>query len=468
MHLNDDQIQSRIEAFSYGILAPWYLRHSQFDLYELLLREKFPFIQCPRRYGKTTVILNFVYEKLARNPGWVARWCFPFKNQARDVLIAEMAKIQTHCPSHMKFVYHTVDSVFIHPNGSKLYIRGVNEDRGESARGSAANIIIADEYGFWNEPKYIIQSVLFPQLEKQEGRWLIKASTPPPDLGHPYYAEREIAKRQNRFITKTIFDNDALSQEELQEIIDESGGLESIAFRRERLCEDVGDPEMLVIPEFTDANVVDDDYPRPDWPLFYVGGDSGADDNTALLFAWYDFRKNEIVVEDEFVQNGKTTKQIIDIAKAKEKELWDDKTPQRRVYDADKQLLYDIWVDHEYQMYAPRKEDKIAAVHELRTEVQSLRFKVKRKCKHLIQQLKVGMWKDSRHSDFQRTEGLGHLDAIAGAIYLQRSIDRTFNPVPHNHGLSKFTHHINNSAAPLGKSEQSIKQIFGGKSRRFS
>lgn len=447
-----------------GYVASWYLRRSQLDLYDLILRERFPFIQAARRFGKTTSILAFCFEQLRLHPGWIARWCFPFKNQAREVLLAESSKMQQDCPDNLKFTYQVVDSVFSHHNGSKLYIRGVNEDRGESARGAAANIIIADEYGFWNEPKYIIQSVLFPQLENQEGRWLIKASTPPPNLGHLYYAEREVAKRKERFISKTIYDNEALSAEELQEIIDECGGIDSVAFKRERLCLDVGDPDLLVVPEFSDENVVDDDYPRPDYPTFYVGGDSGADDNTAVLFGWYDFRKNEVVIDQELVVNGKTTKEVVDLSKAIESQLWGEAKPKKRVYDAQKQLIYDIFVDHKWAVMMPQKDDKTAAIHDLRVEIGDRRIKIKRRCTNLINQLRVGLWKDEKKLDFERTEGLGHLDAVAALVYLNRSIDRNFNPIPPNLGLRKETHFITQARADQGSTtDKALANLFGSK-----
>ena len=183
--------EARSEAWIRGLVSPWYLRDSQLDIYYLLSRERRPFIEAARRFGKTTSILAFVIEKLRQNPGWICRWCFPFKTQAREVLLAEMIKLQRDCPDEYRFNYHTVDSVFVGPGDSRIYIRGVNEDRGESARGAAANIIVADEFGFWVEPSYIIKEVLFPQLQNQEGQWLIKASTPPRDLGHLYYQERE-------------------------------------------------------------------------------------------------------------------------------------------------------------------------------------------------------------------------------------------------------------------------------------
>lgn len=457
--LDFTQDEAQAAMWTAGVIAPWYLRESQLDVYELLLAQKFPFIEAARRFGKTNSILAFVLEKLRQNAGWVCRWCFPNKNQAREVLSAEIVKMQKHCPEHLRFKYQTTDSVYIGPRGSKLYLRGVNEDRGDSARGPASNIIVADEYGFWNEPDYIIREALFPQLENQPGQWLIKASTPPRNLGHRYYAEKEEAIRKGRFIQKIIYDNEALSKEELAIIIEESGGVDSPAFRRERLCEPVSDPELLIIPEWSDAeNTVPDNYPRPDFYTPYVGGDSGADDNTAVLFGYYDFLKNEIVVEEEHVINGRTTTEIVNASKQIEIDTWGELKPKKRVYDAPKQLIYDIFIDHKWPVQMPQKDDKIAAIHDLRVEVGARRFKVKEKCKHLRRQLKVGMWKDERHTDFERTEGLGHLDAVAAAIYLNRCIDRKLNPIPPNLGLSHFTHHIPNT--PQKTEDDAIRSAF--------
>lgn len=469
--LTDEQRENRALCWRMGIVAPWYLRPSQLEVYDLLLNEKNPFIEAARRFGKTSSILAWIEEKLRQNDRWIARWCFPFKNQAREVLSAEVAKLEEDCPDELKAQYQVTDSVFIFPNESKLYIRGVNEDRGESARGSAANIIVADEFGFWNDPKYIIQSVLFPQLENQAGGWLVKTSTPPPNLGHLYYHDREVARRKSRYIKKTIFDNEFLSKEQIDEIIEESGGVDSIAFRRERLCEDVGDPEMLVVPEFVDdysGNVVPDDYERPEFFTPYVGGDSGADDFTFLVFGYYHFKKNEVVIEDELVLNGKTTAYIVEAAKKIEQELWTVDgnfiKPRARVYDASKQLIYDIYGDHKWPVQMPNKEDKLAAIHDLRDEIGARRFKIKEKCVNLRRQLKVGMWKDEKHLDFERTEGLGHLDGIAAAVYLNRHIERNFNPVPHNYGLNRETHFFNSdNTTPQSPTEQKLTRLFGNK-----
>lgn len=460
--------QSAKEALSgLGVFAPWYLRKSQLDIYEIIHAHKDPFIEASRRFGKTTSIAVFVHEMLKNNPGWVCRWCAPDQKQARTIVKPIISQIQKFTPEKDRAYWRTMDSHYSYPNGSILYLVGVNQDKGESARGPAANIIVLDEYGFWVEAEYIAKSILYPQLQNQEGQWFIKASTPPPSLDHVYYREKQIALRKGRFIQKLIWDNEALGEAELQKIIDETGGADSIAFRREYLCEEISDPKKVIIPEWTDDNVVPNDYPYPQHFDAYVAIDSGADDNTAGLFAWYDFHKNEIVVDDEYFNNGVTTKAIIESCKAKEVQLWGEKKPHYRTYDGDKQLIFDVCGDHNYPVSLPRKEDKIASIHSLRTEVQGLRFKVKERCKNLIYQMKVGMWANERRLDFERSDTLGHLDGVAAAMYLQRSIDRSHNPYPQNYGTSRETHFITSTASPLGNSAQALKDAFSAKSRRF-
>lgn len=452
-----------VHSWLEGDIASWFLRPSQLDIYDLLLKEKWPFIEASRRFGKTTSIICFVFEQLIQNPGWICRWCEPQKDQARKIVMPIIDMLQSNVPPELHARYLTTDSVYLFPNGSKLYLLGVNEDKGKSARGPASNIVVLDEYGFWSEAKYVSRSILFPQLQNQEGQWFIKASTPPPDIGHPYYHEKEESIRKGRFIQKLITDNEALSEEEMEKIIEEAGGIDSVTYRREYMCERIGNANLLVIPEWhITENVVPDNYPRPEFFSAYVGGDSGVDDNTAILFGYYDFVKNERVIEAELVLAGKTTKQIIAEAKVIEKRLWGDIEPKRRVYDAPKQLIYDIFKDHNWQVEMPPKDDRTAAIHTLRVEVGLRRFKVKESCVHLRRQMEVGMWSDEKHTDFARPEdkSLGHLDAIAAAIYFNRVIDAKLNPIPQNFGLSRETHFISPHVISRGSPEEQLVALL--------
>jgi hypothetical protein len=83
---------------------------------------------------------------------------------------------------------------------------------------------------------------------------------------------------------------------------------------------------------------------------------------------------------------------------------------------------------------------------------------------NLRRQMKVGMWRDEKKTDFERTEGLGHLDAIAASIYFNRTIDRRFNPIPQNLGLHRETHFIP-ATHQSGSTEEQIANLFSAKGR---
>lgn len=464
------QKEAREYLWSIGMIGPWYLKDYQMAGYELMIRERFPFLEFSRRIGKTTTGLVRAQEKCRQKEGTIWRWCEPWKYQAREIVMPEMDRMQDSCPTKYKFKYYKTDSFYELPsNGSRMYLRGLNEDRGESARGSFADGITIDEKGSIKDLHYVQNEVLYPQLLSTNGQ-LVSLSTPPRDLGHLYYDEKARAMRENRFIQLPIWASlDQLySKKQIEDMCAAVGGETTPGWRREFLCEPVSDPDALVIPEWSDEeNILDDDHPRPDWFTPYVAGDSGIDDNTAILFGYYDFAKNEVVIEEELVINGRTTTEIVARAKEIEKALWKSE-PHKRTYDADKQLVFDIFVDLKWRVQMPQKQDKTAAIHELRVEVGARRFKVKRRCTQTCRQMKVGMWKDEKHLDFQRSEGLGHLDAVAAAIYFNRSIDRKLNPMPQNYGYNRDTQILNPSRAVRpDKTEEALNAILGGRRRGF-
>lgn len=450
------------------MIAPWYLRRDQLPIYEALLKTKRPFVECARRYGKTTSILCFVIERLLQNPGWVCMWCEPDKNQAREIVQPEIDLIFRTAPEHLRPVWNTTDSYYWFPStgkkgrASKLKLRGVNHDRGDSARGPFANIIVADEYGTWTDPDYTIREALSPQLLTTRGP-LIKASTPPEDLGHRYYDEKKDAMRADRFVQRIVYDNKSLTQEQLDQIVEDCGGIHTPAFRREYLCEPVADPGKKVIPEFSeDLHVIGDDSPRPECFDPYIGMDLGLNDHTATIFGYVDFRTRTLVIEDEDVAPGRNTAQIVGSCRSKEKDLWGTLEcscelyvqefgmkrcqihgiqPYMRWGDNELQQLYDMATLHGYTVSPTRKDEKLSAINELRLLFTQGRIKIKKRCENLRYQLKVGLWND-RKTDFKRGEKTGHLDAIDALIYLSRNINWTRNPYPRYAGHVNHTTHF--------------------------
>ena len=462
---------ARSTLWGLGLVAPWYLRPSQFEVYELLMRERYPFVQAGRRWGKTTTILSFVLEQLRANPGWICRWVFPEKKTARTVIAEEMEKIQADCPDELKFRWQSTDSVYIGPRirgrRSKIFLYGVDKDKGKSLRGEASHIVVADEYGFWSDPS-VIRRVLRPTTLTTRGK-IIFASTPSEDLDHPYYQEREKAQRKGRFIQKTIHDNESLSLEDIQNEMEEAGGEQSETWRREYLCGDVANPTLLVCPEWSDSlNVVPDDYPRPEFFDAYIGGDHGVDDNTAGLVGYYDCLKDEIVIEAEHVASGKTTRDHCDAMKVLELQTWGvGVKPFMRVWDAPEQVLVDMNALYGYWAHRPEKDQKHASIHFFRQQVRLGKFKVKARCQHTIRNIKYGRWKDEKRMDFQRTEQLGHLDAFAAAVYFNRSVDRSHSPWPaYPAHVSPATHFIPRTSSEGSPQERSLASAFVGPSLR--
>lgn len=425
--MTSKQREARQKCFSHGVIAPWYLRPDQQPVYSFFHQHRFPVFEASRRYGKTTIELNYVLEVLKKNPGFIWRWCEPNKNQAREIIMPEIEKIQSYAKAQDRFKFHKTDSYYEHSNGSKLYLRGVNEDA-DSARGTYSNGITADEAGTWRDPEYVIKEVLLPQLLTTGGP-LHLLSTPPEDLGHAWYRYKAEAIREERFIQRLITDNASLSEKDRMEMCEAVGGPQSPSWLREFLCQPVSDPERLVIPEYKEDIHVYDSHTRPASFDPYVGADLGFNDCSALLFGYHDFVNDILDIEDEVVVSGKNSREITDEAKIKETQLWGNQPPYLRVCDNELQQLHDMATLCGYQMVPTRKDDKPAAINALRLRFSQRKIRIHRRCKNLLFQLKVGLWNTQR-TGFLRGENTGHLDAIDALIYLNRNVNSTHNPFP--------------------------------------
>jgi len=340
----------------------------------------------------------------------------------------EIEKIQSE--SFVRhFTFNKTDSFYLNKRtNSRLYLRGVNEDRGDSARGSFAHGITADELGTWRDPDYILKEVLMPQLLTTGGP-LHKLSTPPEDLGHPWYRYKAEAMRDGRFIQKTIFDNKSLSEKDIEEMCNAVGGPNSPAWRREFLCEPVANPERLIVPEYDEARH-DYDYDfRPAYYDAYVGADLGFHDHTGMVFGYHDFERRTLMIENELWLHGKNSREITWEAKQIEQALWKHVKPYKRVSDNEIQQLHDMATMFDYQMHPTAKDDKHAAINALRLRFTQGRIRIHKRCKQLRYQLKVGLWNEQK-SSFLRGETTGHLDLIDALIYLNRNIAENHNPFP--------------------------------------
>lgn len=448
---------------------------------EFVRNSRDPFVDCSRRFGKTTSVLVYDIEESIKNT-IVSRWCEPWKNQCREIVMTEMDKIQNDIPWRYRFQWHQTDSYYeCRWNGSRIYLRGLNEDRGESARGAASHIIVMDEFGTVREPDYITNHVLRPQLLTTRGK-LIRTGTPPRNLVHPYYELRDRAKIQGRYLLRTVYDQELVAWSQVEELVAEMGGWESPAVRREFLCEKIIDTNFAIIPEWKDQYI--EEIPRDELYPFWIKYDAldiGVRDHTVCLLAYYDFRRARLVVLDEIVLTGgkMTTEVLAEAIRAKEsfyhgvkwesqqergRLRWRAVNPKyfrmRRVSDIDLLLVNDMSLIEGLYFEPTDKGYLEEMVNEVRIWVNAGRIAFHPRCRELIDCMRYGVW-DEQRKQWERSETLGHFDALAALMYLVRNVDSRTNPVPLDYGKPAEEWWFNED--PKKKHRDKIKKLFNVK-----
>jgi hypothetical protein len=383
-------------------------------------------------------------EQCLLYPNSVVKYITPKQNQGKKIIRPLIREIIEDCPKSIRPTFKTQENIWRFPNGSEIQIAGTDNGSAENIRGGKSHLCIVDEAGFCQDLQYVIRSILLPTTITTNGR-LVIATTPPKELDHEFNEFWEEAELKNALKLKTIFDAARLTIDEIHKIIEENGGITSQFVRREYLCEKIMDEERAIIPEFTadvHVNIVKD-WKRPPHYDTYVSGDIGFKDLTAILFAYFDFRENKIVVEDELIMNGPsmTTDILAKEIRDKETSLWGDvytqehKEPYMRICDNNLIVINDLYKLHNILFLPAQKDNAEAAINDVRIMIGGKRIIISPKCKTLIHHLKNGRWNKQRTS-FARSPDAGHYDAIDALKYLVRHIDLRKNPYPRDFGIT--------------------------------
>jgi hypothetical protein len=286
-------------------------------------------------------------------------------------------------------------------------------------------------------------------------------STPPRTPAHPFTARFcPEADAEGSLFVRTIRDNTHLKPHEVDRYVKALGGWESLAARRELLCEDVIDTERAVLPEFSEAEAEIVREPPPcDWYFPLVALDVGFEDLTASLFGYWDFGRALLVIVDEMYLKHARTDQIAEGIKAKERVLWpwaareqerdeyggwvvDPWRPQRRhvrrTSDIDLRLVADLGALHKLGFALTDKSDtKEARINALRIRLRERSIVIHPRCKQTIRHLRNAVWHVTRQglrTTFEHTPDEGHFDGVDAAVYLNRMAAIRENPTPPRYG----------------------------------
>lgn len=461
-----------------GILAPWKLDRAQCDVYRSIFHSQASrfVLEIARRWGKTFLLVTIAIETCLRTPKVRVVYGAPTLKHLAEFVLPAFEAIIADAPPDCRPVWNSARGHWTFPNGSYVHLFGADDKRkADRGRGPASVLAIFDEAGFTPVLRYVIRSVFRPQLLSTGGRMLL-ASTPAEDPDHDFTAVAEIAERNGTYARLTIHDSPRYTKEQIEKFIaddarDEGMSVEAYVtsddFRREYLAERVINKLLVVVPEWeavaAECTLA---VKRPDHFDAWTVLDPGGADPHAVTFGYWDFARSVLVVEDELLQtNGENTAELAAAVKAKEDALWGAKRyegtvraltgdPDPRLLEALPQWLlpavgaknvpeqpYMRWSDNNLitvrdlyalhgLLFAPTaKDDKNAAVNNLRVLVGAKKVLVNPRCVHTLRHLRTTTWKNHKRREYARRAG-EHGDCLDTLVYAARNVDQHRNPAP--------------------------------------
>lgn len=430
-------------------------------------------LEIARRWGKTFLLIVLALEVCLRKSRARVVYGAPTLKHLAEFILPTLEKVTALAPENLRGKYNAQNGHWELPNGSYIHLFGADDKRkANRGRGPEADLAIFDEAGFTPILRYVLRSVLRPQLLHTGGRILL-GSTPAEEPDHDFTELAEKAEATGNYMRRTVWDNPLLTRETIERFIAEDARDEGLTpeeyqasdeFRREYLAQRVVDKLLMVVPEWEAAReklLVSVERPELYDALTWL--DFGGADPHAALFAYWHFDIAKLVIEDELLlKKGENTAQLADAIKAKETHLWGatkwDGT-LRAAYDADYKLLenlpdwmkaaadaaapqqpYARWADNDLQLvrdlyelhgmvFCPTaKDDKQLQVNNLRVLVSAGEVLVNPRCVGLDRHLRTTTWENNRRRGYRRIGG-EHGDLLDCATYGVRNLYRR-NPYP--------------------------------------
>lgn len=451
---------AQAELWAIGDLS-WLLDENQLDIKVEVesSKSKYYVIECARRLGKSYLLCVLAIEAALRKPRQRILYAAPTTKDAQEIVAPLLEQILETAPFSPK--YDKNQSKWVFPNGSQIRLFGCdNKTKANRGRGSGANLVLLDEAGFIPTLDYVLHSIVAPQTLTTRGR-VVLASTPSDEPGHPFTTLAQKAEEGAYYVRKTLHDNPRLTREEIEKYIADDANLlgftieefkESDVYKREFLALRAIDTNLVVLPEW---DGVMEEVPLPEFYDGYVAFDAGGVDPHALLFGYWDFEKQELVILEELLlRDNEDTTEIIAEAKKKEAFLWGTekwdgtlralekdvltptpsrKQPYLRVSDMGSSKL-ELRVDG--MTFLPTaKTEKRNAIDAVRVLMRQKKIRIHPRCRNLARHIRTTMWLNQKQKDYRRTKDGQHGDLVDCLVYIVRNLRRGKNPKPETWGI---------------------------------
>lgn len=432
-----------------GILS-WKLDKVQQELYELFYNKDFKTQTwvLARRSGKSYALCVLAIEQCLKKSNSVVKFVSPTKIQVDTNIRPIMRTILEDCPQDLRPEYRKKDYIYYFPNGSEIQLAGTDSGHAEKLRGTDSHLWIVDEAGSCDNLDSVVKSILLPTTLITKGKGIL-ASTPPKEGTHDFIKFVEEAEMRGSLIKKTVYDNPRITKEQLEELINELGGLTSDAARRELLCEFIKESSTSVLPA-VNAELLKEivkEWPKPPFYDAYEAMDLGFTDLTVVLFGYYDYRAAKLIIEDEIVMKGEDMQlpTLVKDIKNKELALWthpmtlEPKKPALRVSDINYIVTNEMSraSNNEINFAPAKKDDNDAALNNLNLMLASKKIIINPKCVTLIRHLlNVKWYSPNNKTKFARSPDDGHYDAVEACKYMVRHVQYNKNPYPSHYDLN--------------------------------
>ncbi len=406
------------------------------------------YVNKARRIGGSYLLCLRAVEACLKKPNAQVKYAAPTAKAVRKIIQPNIRKILSDCPEDIRPTWNSLDMEYRFKNGSTISIAGCENQNYENLRGTEADEIYMDEVGFIDDLLYIINDVLMPQVQDTGGK-IILCSTPPRSPGHEAVKIAMEHRAAGRYWGCTVWDNPRRTKEQhvkYFEQIASSQGMDveqyfnTVTFKREYLGEFIADENYSVIPEWNKAleEHIVKNVPPHKYRDLYVGLDVGWKDGMAGVFAWWDYRNQRLIVEDEYLVFKKTVDVVKAGIRAKEIELWEDQKPYLRVSDNNMQFIADLNREGDMCFIPTQKDHKEVQINRVREWIRLRKIFINPRCKRLVTQLASTTWNKNRTS-YERTTD-GHGDLLDALVYLVRNVRQARNPYPRGEGaLDEFT-----------------------------
>ncbi len=385
-------------------------------------------VLCARQFGKSVLGVIYALSEAIKHRDVCILIVGPDIKQTIDIVAPRMRRICQSAPAGLIVPMKASNRYHVYHDGNRdatdyteIIIAGFNENS-SSQRGKTVHRIIIEEIVDVPEDDFLtaIRSDLGPAMLHSENGKIVYLTTPPKYPAHPFVTETLVqAKLDDALAIFTINDNIALTPQKKANAIKLAGGISSIDYKREYLCEIVRDPRIICLPDYDETRNVRI-FTLPliarlsttiDW--------GGVRDKTCAILHCYDYLQNKHMLWDErvFDPNTSTTEILKGV-----REMEGQYIVFNRNVDAPPQLLIDLMQDHNYPCRLPQKDDWQAALNNLNVAMGVGTIWIHPRCKFLRVSAESGILNKNK-TDFDRNDALGHMDGVAAMMYALRMQD---------------------------------------------